>query len=729
VLRYSGSAGEGTGGTAIRPCEDHRAGGHARRYAFDMPDPASAPVFSETLPGVSRLIAVATAQFPRFSEADVVELSDGRLLLALARKEGAGDFAAGTIIGFFSSDGGVSWDDQPHVIRERWGDVSDVMSVSFCRTPRGLHLFFLARGPKAVAGHDLRVMQIVSADEGRTWGEPQKVSRRVGYHVVNNARVILTRAGRLMVPVAFTSDIGKAYRKQRLFCLISDDDGVNWRETNEVAGDEGPLMEPGVVECRDGSIYMTIRTSTGFLYEARSKDGGATWGELRRTSLASPEAPSTVARDPKTGDLWLFWIHRDKGAWKQRNPLVVAVSRDDGKTWGTPRAIEYDPGGSFGYVSVTVVKSGVILTYYDWRDHGQKPFEQTSLRQRTIPIGWFRGDVVPPAFRAAREPVIKADEIGRGVSANSGLLVEPGKWRLWYTLETRGRQGVPMRVLVSESSDEGLTWKRGEPVDLGDDASYYHPAVLRVGKEIWLYVWRMAGGGESGLFRYVSRDDGRSFARNPDRPLMAHPKAARAFREKAGEGRQSNDAFMVVRCPDDTFGYFAAYLKNATDPRAVIKHDNAPGVVRLIGHSTSHDGVDFTPLQVVIEPHYDAGDPFDEQFYGMQVFPYRGFFLGLLFTYHVQSQVIQPEWAWSHTGINWTRTRVPAMSLGDEGHFDSRMILFGSVAVTDTQIVWLYSGYNWRHNAFAKRNVTTSIGRATLPRRQLDMWLATLPQP
>ncbi len=300
---------------------------------------------------------------------------------------------------------------------------------------------------------------------------------------------------------------------------------------------------------------------------------------------------------------------------------------------------------------------------------------------------------------------------------------------MWYTLETRGQQKVPMRVLATESTDEGLTWRRAEPVNLGDDKSYYHPSVVRVGKEIWLYVWRMAAGGESGLYRYVSRDDGRTFARNPDRPLMAHPKSAKAFREKAGEGRTSNDAFMVVQHPDNSFGYFAACLEDATDKRAVIKHDNAPGVIRVIGHSTSHDGVDFSPPQIVIEPHYDAGDPFDEQFYGMQVFPYRGFFLGLLFTYRVESQVIQPEWAWSHTGVNWTRTRVPAISRGDEGRFDSRMILFGAIAVTDSEIVWLYSGYDWRHNAFARSSSTSSIGRATLPRRELDAMLATLPQP
>src|SRR5881628_658603 len=98
-------------------------------------------------PGISRLISVASKEFPRYSEADVIELTDGRLLLAVGRKGGSEDFAKGTIIGLVSRDNGTTWDDKPHEIQGSFDDVGDVMSVSLCRSPRGIHLFFLARGP------------------------------------------------------------------------------------------------------------------------------------------------------------------------------------------------------------------------------------------------------------------------------------------------------------------------------------------------------------------------------------------------------------------------------------------------------------------------------------------------------------------------------------------------------------------------------------------------------
>src|SRR5215211_470290 len=105
-----------------------------------MPQP-STDRSAEPLPGVSRLILVANDTFPRYSEGDVIQLNDGRLLLSVGRKVGASDFAAGEIIGMFSSDGGITWDDEPHVIVKPFADLVDVMSTSFCRSPRGLHLF------------------------------------------------------------------------------------------------------------------------------------------------------------------------------------------------------------------------------------------------------------------------------------------------------------------------------------------------------------------------------------------------------------------------------------------------------------------------------------------------------------------------------------------------------------------------------------------------------------
>ena len=145
---------------------------------------------------------------------------------------------------------------------------------------------------------------------------------------------------------------------------------------------------------------MTIRTAIGVLYESRSRDDGATWTDLAPTKLPAPAAPSTVVRAPDSDELWLFWCNNAKANWKQRTPQVVARSTDNGMTWSEPRAIETDPKHGYGYISFTRVKDDALLTYYDWEDKGQPSFQMTALRQRTIPLTWFRGK---PAARGAGE--------------------------------------------------------------------------------------------------------------------------------------------------------------------------------------------------------------------------------------------------------------------------------------------------------------------------------------
>lgn len=679
--------------------------------------------------GISRLICIASKEFPRYSEGDVVELADGRLLLALGRKNGPSDFAKGTLVGWFSSDRGVSWDDQPHVIQDAFADVGDLMSVSFCRSPRGVHLFFLGRGadPKA----DTRVYQMISADEGESWGKPIRVSERAGYHVVNNARVIRTTNGRMIVPAAYLEKWSEATsNRMGVYCMLSDDDGKTWARSNDLSmGGEHPLYEPGVAECADGSLYMTIRTKEGVLYEARSRDAGKTWIDFGPTKLTSPSAPSTVHRDATSDDLWMFWINRPAGEWKQRNPLAAAVSHDHGKTWEPLGDLETDAKHSYGYYSVTHIDRSVLLTYYDWADNGQPGFRMTNLRQRTIPLDAFHRKPVAPVFEARREPVIaEKDAI---VSTNSSLLIEKDRWRLWYTQGTLGPAGERLGVRCAESKDRGITWAPLESLkltQLSDKGNAYHARIHRVGDEIVMHVWKRDGE-QHGLYRYVSQDDGKTFSPDPDRPLFVHRSANEAQKKLAGDGCVSNDAFDVLHNDRGSWEYFAACLQKATDARTVIKHDNAAGWLRIIGRSASSDGIAFAAPQMVIQPDYSTGDRFDLQFYGVQVFQHRKFYLGLLHAFHVESQTILPEWTWSHDGQSWARTGVPCIALGDEGNFDSRMILFGSVAISADEVVWLYSGSDWRHNSFKLGNVRSYIGRATLPLKDLDAWLDTLPQP
>lgn len=353
--------------------------------------------------GTSRLICRSSSEYPRHSEADIIELTDGRLLLGWGRKSGGDDFSEGCLMGMYSEDGGRTWDQRPHILRSIWEDTIDVGGVSFCRSSRGVHLFFIGRDA-IPRGEDrqrglTKVYQAISRNEGLSWSNPQAISSRKAYQILNNARVIRTSAGRMIAPIASVpGPIFDLYDQQRVHCLYSDDDGLTWSESNELALPDAPLMEPGVVECADGSIYMTIRTKLGFLYEARSYDGGQIWGELRASPLPSAEAPGTVIRHQHSSDLWMFWCNTPyTGRWYDRHDVAVARSRDHGRTWGPALTLEHDESRGYAYISATLVRDQLLLTYYDWKLDREKPnaglFDMTSLRQRIIPLTFLSEEV------------------------------------------------------------------------------------------------------------------------------------------------------------------------------------------------------------------------------------------------------------------------------------------------------------------------------------------------
>ena len=137
---------------------------------------------------------------------------------------------------------------------------------------------------------------------------------------------------------------------------------------------------------------MYIRSDKGYIYAARSTDGGDTWTEpwpLR--DLPAPAAPATMTRLPD-GTLAVICNHRPDGAragWAGRTPLALAQSNDDGRTWHRQRDIESSPEYCYGYTSFRVYADRVALTYYVWPRREPSGFSQTALRFHLLPLAEF----------------------------------------------------------------------------------------------------------------------------------------------------------------------------------------------------------------------------------------------------------------------------------------------------------------------------------------------------
>jgi hypothetical protein len=167
-------------------------------------------------------------------------------------------------------------------------------------------------------------------------------------------------------------------RKIAVF-FYSDDDGDSWQEAADWVAmprrSTHGLQEPGVVELRDGRIYAWFRTSLGQQYEAYSMDQGDTWTVPQPSRFYTPLAPMAMKRVPKTGDLMAVWndhagLATASPMRKNRSPLALAFSADDGATWSKSRLIETDPEHGYAYTAIHFTDEAVLLAYncgdYAW---------------------------------------------------------------------------------------------------------------------------------------------------------------------------------------------------------------------------------------------------------------------------------------------------------------------------------------------------------------------------
>ncbi len=333
----------------------------------------------------------ATEENPRNSEGAFITLEDGRILFFYTYFYGGSeDHGAANISAIESKDGGRTWSREPKVIIENYGG-QNVMSVSLLRLQNGaIALFYAVKN----SIHDCCPVMQISTDEAGSWSTPVTVIKAPGYFVLNNDRVIQLKSGRLIVPVAYHRPVqteGNAVDRKPSFYddgsgnaidlrgivvwYLSDDDGKTWYESDywwalperdRVAG----FQEPGVVELQDGSIFSWVRTDVGVQYGFYSTDKGRSFSPPERTSLISPCSPASIKRIPGTPDLLAVYNdHSGRFPYtpKRRNPLVAAISRDNGKTWENHTVIEPSTDGHYCYTAIHFAGDAVLLAYYAGR--------------------------------------------------------------------------------------------------------------------------------------------------------------------------------------------------------------------------------------------------------------------------------------------------------------------------------------------------------------------------
>lgn len=200
-----------------------------------------------------------------------------------------------------------------------------------------------------------------STDDGKTWKSPVKLSEPWCGCIHS---LIQMRSGRI---VLVGQEIIPQWRHATVM-WASDDLGRTWQRGDVLdygigAHDHAGSIEGSVIERKDGSLYLLLRTESGWLWEATSRDG-LKWEGLKQSQIRSVTCCPQLTRlsDGRLALLWNAPPRHLPSNGTSRAELSLTFSDDEASTWSKPVVVaaNYAPGGRVSYPYLYERKPGEL---------------------------------------------------------------------------------------------------------------------------------------------------------------------------------------------------------------------------------------------------------------------------------------------------------------------------------------------------------------------------------
>ncbi len=209
-----------------------------------------------------------------------------------------------------------------------------------------------------------------------SWSAPQRL-----WHGAALNKPIVGSNGDWLLPVSLWPRelISRVYSEQfhdldaqrGASVLASRDEGKTWERRGGVLIPRNATVdEPVLVERKDGSLWMTLRSKEG-IWESVSRDGARTWSPPVKSSIVHVNSRHAISR-LKSGRLLLVKHGVTVGespkdparASEQagRDHLTAFLSEDDGVTWSSGLLL-FKPRGS--YPDIAQAQDGTLFVCYD----------------------------------------------------------------------------------------------------------------------------------------------------------------------------------------------------------------------------------------------------------------------------------------------------------------------------------------------------------------------------
>ncbi|TSA29511.1 MAG: exo-alpha-sialidase [Verrucomicrobiaceae bacterium] len=233
-----------------------------------------------------------------------------------------------------------------------------------------------------IAGNKGRVSQtfaITTTDPGSAtakWSEP----RLIGKGVMMN-KPIVTADGRWLLPLStwFADASSRA--------VVSSDHGATFADLGAARipdAKDRNADEHMIVERKDGTLWMLVRTNYG-IGESVSSDDGKTWSNVAPGSISHPVARFFI-RKLASGRLLLV-RHDPPNNGKSRSHLTAFLSDDDGRTW--KGGLLLDERNGVSYPDGVQAPDGSIYIIYDYQRQRDKQILMAVFNEADVIAGKF----------------------------------------------------------------------------------------------------------------------------------------------------------------------------------------------------------------------------------------------------------------------------------------------------------------------------------------------------
>ncbi len=330
-------------------------------------------VFAQRAPETGIAAASDGAAFHRNAIPQVARLGDSRLMATMvSTSKTPGTHARITAV--FSSDGGKTWTSPPKVLHAETEAARTVGDANILVDGNTVFVYWTrVFNPNTIKKS--WTFGIRSADSGATWSEPREVFIPRQYTPGKQHNAIKLADGSYAMGISWDHwpERGLNARTEGEMNLSSglllSKDGWTWTLHGDLhtfvekvtPNSTNGLAEPSPVQLSDGEILMFLRSGSSRHYEARSRDGGATWGVPEPSALVGHNTPVAVKRlDQASREIVAVWNNSPIN----RFPLSAALSADGGRTWTSPRILAESNGLQVSYPGLTQTADGIIVAVF-----------------------------------------------------------------------------------------------------------------------------------------------------------------------------------------------------------------------------------------------------------------------------------------------------------------------------------------------------------------------------